>query len=295
MIDKNRTFSRRSLLVRSFLAGGAVCGLHGFAPLLADAGSRGFKIGACDWSLRKIYDTAAFDTAKQIGLDGVQISMGSAANDMHARRPEIQKSYKEAAERTGLEIVSLAIGEMNSVPLKSDPRAARWLDDSIDVCTALGLTITMPGCFGAGDLDMNNAKEINHLVEVLKAVAPKAEKQGVVVGLENYLSAEDNMRLIERVGSPAVKVYYDVGNSTDKGRDIHKEIRTLGKLICEFHFKDGRDPLGRGRIDFRQVRDSLDAIGYRGWIVLESAAPGGVIPDYTEQCRFLRKLFPPTL
>ena len=57
--------------------------------------------------------------------------------------------------------------------------------------------------------------------------------------MENYLSAEDNMRIIDRVGSPAVKVYYDVGNSTDKGRDILKEIRTLGKLICELHAKDG--------------------------------------------------------
>ena len=57
---------------------------------------------------------------------------------MHLRRPEVQKAYLEAAKRTGLEIASLAIGEMNSVPLKSDPRAAEWLADSIDVCKALG-------------------------------------------------------------------------------------------------------------------------------------------------------------
>ena len=46
--------------------------------------------------------------------------------------------YRDAAQRAGLEIASLAIGEMNHVPLKSDPRAARWLADSIDVCKALG-------------------------------------------------------------------------------------------------------------------------------------------------------------
>ena len=60
------------------------------------------------------------------------------------------------------------------------------------------------------------------------------------------------MRIIDRVGSPAVKVYYDVGNSTDKGRDVLKEIRTLGKLICELHAKDGRHMLGQGRIDFKR-------------------------------------------
>ena len=81
----------------------------------------------------------------------------------------------------------------------------------------------MPACFGRGDLDMGKTAEIDHLVKVLKDVAPKAEKQGVIIGLENYLSAEDNMRIIDRVGSPAVKVYYDVGNSTDKGRDVSRK------------------------------------------------------------------------
>ena len=295
MYKKNRNLTRRVMLARSVLASGAVFGFQGFSPLFAATASRGFKIGACDWSLRKKHDPAAFDVAKRIGLDGVQISMGAVANGMHLRRPNVQKTYKETAERTGLEITSLAIGEMNRVPLKSDPRAARWLDESIDVCKALGLSVTMPACFGAGDLDMSKTAEIGHLVEVLKGVAPKAEKEGVAIGLENYLSAEDNMRIIERVGSPAVMVYYDVGNSTDKGRDIHKEIRLLGKLICEFHFKDGKHLLGHGRIDFRKVRESLDAIDYRGWVVLESAAPNGLIPDYTEQRKYIRKLFPATV
>ena len=68
----------------------------------------------------------------------------------------------------------------------------------------------------------------------------------MIIGLENYLSADDNLKIIDRVGSPALKVYYDVGNSTDKGCDIDKEIRHLGKRICEFHFKDGNFMLGAG-------------------------------------------------
>ena len=72
---------------------------------------------------------------------------------------------------------------------------------------------------------MNKTAEIDHFVAVLKEVAPKAEKAAIAIGLENYLSAEDNRKIIDRVGSTAVKVYYDVGNSTDKGRDVVKEIR----------------------------------------------------------------------
>lgn len=263
-----------------------------FEPLLAAPKSRWFKIGACDWNLGKMSNPAAFDVAREIGLDGVQVSLGTEANGMHLCRPQIQKAYREAMKRTGLEIGSIAIGECNRVPLKSDPRAARWLADSIDVCKAMGLTVVMPACFGAGELDMAKTQEIDHLVKVLQDCSAKAEKQGVTIGLESYLSAEDNMRIIDRVGSPALKVYYDVGNSTDKGRDVYKEIRTLGKLICEFHAKDGRYVLGHGRIDFKRVRKAMDDVGYSGWMQIEAVAPHGLVKDYRADYQYLRTCFP---
>lgn len=284
--------TRRTMLARCAQSAAFAAAAGRLEPLLAASQSRSFKIGACDWSLGKRCDPAAFDVAKTIGLDGVQVELGTVQNDMHLRRPEVQQAYRDAAQRTGLKIASLAIGEMNSVPLKHDPRAAQWLADSIDVCTALGLAITMPACFSRGDLDMRKTAEIDHIVGVLKDVAPKAEKQRVTIGLENYLSAENNMQIIDRVGSPAVKVYYDVGNSTDKGRDILKEIRTLGKLICELHAKDAGHMLGEGRIDFREVRKALDDIQYSGWIQLEAACPNGLIADYTAHNKYLRSIFP---
>lgn len=273
--------------------GGPAAACAAEAAADAAAGTGGFLIGACDWSLRKDSSPEAFDAAKRIGLDGVQISLGRVANDMHLRTPEVQKQYAAKLAETGLKIASLAIGEMNNVPLKSDERAAQWLMDSIDVCRAMKIGIVMPAFFGKGALDMNNTAEIDVVVARLKEAAPKAEKAGVKIGLENYLSAEDNMRLIDRVGSPALAVYYDVGNSTDKGYDVYREIRLLGKLICQIHVKDGKTPLGEpGRVDFRKVREALDAIGYRSWLVLESAAPGGPEASYPAQAKFLREIFP---
>ena len=284
--------TRRQMLLRSSQAVALGALAAEFRPLLAAAPSRWFKIGACDWSLGKMADTAAFDVAKEIGLDGVQVSLGTLADGMKLCKPETQKAYREACQKTGLEIGSIAIGEMNNIPLKSDARAAQWLLDGIDACKALGVKVLMPACFGKGDLDMAKTQEIDHLVTVLKEAAAKAERQGVLIGLENYLSAEDNMRIIDRVGSPALKVYYDVGNSTDKGRDVHKEIRLLGKLICEFHAKDANHRLGQGRIDFKAVRKAMDDIDYSGWIHLESSHPKGVVPDYTTDCKYLKSIFP---
>ena len=119
---RSRTFSRRSLLAGS---AGLAVGALPWAPLLAAAPSRGFKIGALDGILGKHFNPAVFDVARPIGLDGVQVEMGGPGNGTPLLHPEVQKKYLAAAKRTGLEIASLTLGAMNdSVPLKSNPRAA---------------------------------------------------------------------------------------------------------------------------------------------------------------------------
>ncbi len=281
--------TRRQMIVRS--AQGAALFAFGslLAPLFAAAEDRRFKIGACEWSLRKS-GPGCFDVAKEIGLDGVEVNMGTAGNNMYLRQVDVQQAYREAAKRTGLEIASLAMAELNGVPLKSDPRAVEWLADSIGVMQALNINVVLVAAFSKGDL-CGDKPGIDHTVEVLKQIAPKAEKAKVILGLENYLSAEDNLDIIQRVGSRAVQVYYDVGNSTDKGRDVCKEIRMLKGNVCQFHAKDGKFMLGAGRIDFRKVREAMDAIEYRGWIQIEAAAPHGLVPDYQAHYKFLKGIF----
>ena len=262
------------------------------APLLATPETRRFKIGACDWSIGKIADPAAFEVAKQIGLDGVQVSLGTAANDMHVRRPDMQARYRDAAKRAGLEVASLAIGEMNNVPYKSDARTIAWVSDGIDVCQALGVRVVLLAFFGNGDL-RDDPAGVDEVVKRLKAVAPKAEKAGVILGIESWLNAEQHLDILNRVGSKAVQVYYDVCNSNDRGYDIYREIRLLGrKRICEFHFKENGALLGQGKVDFKKIRAALDDIGYRGWIQIEGAVPAGkpMLESYQANCQFVRSV-----
>ena len=82
-----------------------------------------------------------------------------------------------------------------------------------------------------------------------------------------------------------------MGNSTDKGYDIYKEIRMLKGKVCEFHAKDGRFMLGHGRIDFQKVRAAMDDIGFSGWIHIEAAAPHDLIGDYRQDLKFLKGIF----
>ena len=76
---------------------------------------------------------------------------------------------------------------------------------------ALGVQVILVAQFFKGELK-GDAAGTDRTVEILKQHAPRAEKEGVIFGLENYLSAEENLAILDRVGSPAVQVYYDVGN-----------------------------------------------------------------------------------
>jgi L-ribulose-5-phosphate 3-epimerase len=253
----------------------------------------GFLIGACDWSIQGHSTVEALYTAQKIGLDGVQLSLGTAANDMHLRRPEVQQAYREASKKTGVKFGGLAIGEMNSIPYKSDPRTEQWVDDSIDVAKAMGCQVVLLAFFGNGDLK-NDKPGTQEVVRRLKKVAPKAEKNGVILAIESWLSAEEHMQIIDAVGSTHVRVYYDVANATQMGYDIYREIPFLGKQICEVHMKENGALLGKGIIDFEKVRRALDEIGYRGWIHIEGAVPkgGDMLESYIANCKYLRRIFP---
>ncbi len=253
---------------------------------------KGFKIGVCDWNIRKRANPGCFLLAKELGIDGVQISLGISGNNMRLQQPEVQKIFLAESNKHGVEIASLAIGELNTYPYKSDPRAEKWVSDSIDVCNALGTKVVLLAFFGKGDL-RGDHKGIDEVVRRLKKVAPKAESKGVILGLESWLSVWETMAIIDRVGSPAVQMYYDVGNSHKQGYDIYEEIRWLGnKQICEFHAKDYKYLFGKGKVNFPAVRLAMDEIGYRGWIQIEGATPLGMVKSYKQNARYLKSIFP---
>lgn len=250
------------------------------------------SIGACDWSIGKTSDPEAFALAREIGLDGLQVSLGTAQNDMHLRQAGVQQAFLEASREHGVAIASLAIGELNRVPYKSAPETEAWVRDSIGVAKALGCTNVLLAFFGEGDL-REDPKGQAEVVRRLRKVAPKAEAMGVNLAIESWLSAEEHLRLIETIGSPNVKVYYDVANATEMGFDIFREMELLGtEHICEIHFKENGNLLGQGKVNFQRVKSTLDKIGYKNWIIMEGALPKGaaILPAYQQNLQFVRQL-----
>ncbi len=285
--------TRRELLKRSaFLAACATSGP--FHELFANATNK-IRIGACDWSVGKNSDPAAFEVAKQIGLEGIQINMGSDLDNMHLRDKSVQASYLEIAKKTGVTIGGLALGELNHSPYKSDPRTEEWVWDSVDVADALGVKTILLAFFNNNDLRNDEAGK-KEVIQRLKGVAPHAEKRGITLGIESYLSAEELTDLIQRVGSKSIKVYYDFRNSADAGYDVIKEIKFLGKdSICELHMKENGFLLGKGSLDWKKIGETLLEMDYvgGGWMQIEGANPKGanVVESYRHNLKFLKDLF----
>jgi L-ribulose-5-phosphate 3-epimerase len=249
------------------------------------------KFGVCDWTLGKSGDPAALALAGKLGFEGVQVSLEPAGDDLALMKEEARRAFLAAAETTGVAIASFAIGKLNDIPLKSDPRAEKWLAQACLIGAAMNVRIVLVPFFGNGDL-RNDAKGVDVVIAVLKRLAPKAEKARMVLALESYLSAEENLRIIERVGSSAVRVYYDVANSSEVGLDIFKEIRALGAKIVEFHAKDNKELYGKGSIDFPLVRKAMDEIGYKGWFVFEGTKyPLGLEASLRYDLEYLKGVF----
>ncbi len=283
--------SRRQALKSS----AALLGLATTSPWLIAMANRlktPYPIGVCDWSINQLGEVKALAVAQKIGLDGVQVSLGTSANDMHLRQPEVQHAYQKAAKKHNVRISSLAIGELNQVPYKSEPQTEAWVRDSIDVAKALGCPIVLLAFFSKGDLKGDEAGQ-QEVIRRLRKIAPQAEAAGVVLGIESWLSADEHLAIIEAVGSPNVRVYYDVANSHKMGYDIYEEMARLGSAyICEVHMKENGHLLGKGEIDFARVGQILEDINYQGWVVIEGAWPDGMdlLKTYRANNQFIRSV-----
>ncbi len=279
-----RNFIKRSALASVFMGMGL--------DLSADPRKQlNLKVGACDWSIGQSSNPKGIATAKQIGLDGLQVNLGSIDNNLHLREKSVQQEYLSQSGELGLPISSLAIGELNNYPYKSDPETEQWVSDSIDVAQAMGLPVVLLAFFNKNDL-RNDSKGKKEVIRRLKKVAPKAEKAGVILGIESYLSAAEHLEILEAVGSPAIKIYYDFRNSADAGHPIYEEIPLLAKEhICEIHIKENGKLLAEGDLNWTKIGELLAKSDYQGsgWMQIEWSTPEGadIIKAYQSNLSFV--------
>lgn len=305
--------NRREFLSAAGIAGLAFNHVAGF-PVLGSPEKP--KIGMCDWNLGPSCDPEMIPKAREANIAGIQVSVGTSPENIVLRDSKVQQRYLELGKQYGVAFNSVAAGSiLNQIPLKSEPQSAVYVIDAVETAAALGAKNILIAFFGNGDLrltdaagEMRNlskgpfksyeldAAGVTRVVEALKQIAPRAEGKGVVLGLENTLTADQNLEIIDRIGSDMAQVYYDVGNSTHYGYDVPSELRKLGKSrICEIHLKDWKTPVlgsSEGEVDLEAAAAACKDIGFDQWYVLESSGrENRFLEDTRANVEFAANLF----
>jgi L-ribulose-5-phosphate 3-epimerase len=274
---------------RAFLAAAAI-------SIPASASLKGLKVGVTDWNLKMAGKLEAVALARNLGFDGVQVSLGRNPEDnkLPLDNDDLIARYLAESKKHGIRLNGTCLDVLHVNYLKNDKLGQKWVADSIPITKKLGAKVILLPFFGKGAITQPD--EMDYVGDLLKEIAPEAEKSGVILGLEDTISAKDNVRIMDRAKSKAVLVYYDIGNSTKAGFDPPREIEWLGaKRICQFHFKDNPGYLGDGKIDMTAVLKAISHIDYQGFANLETDSPSkSVEADMRRNLTYVRRMIEET-
>ncbi|PHN02436.1 sugar phosphate isomerase/epimerase family protein [Flavilitoribacter nigricans] len=260
-----------------------------------------YKIAVCDWMILKRQKLGAFDRTAEIGADGLELDMGGLGNrptfDNKLLDPIQRRQFIDAAERTGLEIASIAMSGFYAQNFAEREGIERIMDDCINTMQLLGVQVAFLPLGVQGDLVKFPEKRAA-VVERLQLFGKKAEAAGVVIGIETALPASEEVELLEEIGSDAIKIYFNFQNPLEAGRDLYEELKTLGRdRICQIHCTDTDGVLleHNTRIDMERVKKVLDELQWSGWLVIERSRDKdqvrNVVGNFGANTRYLRSVF----
>jgi sugar phosphate isomerase/epimerase len=234
--------------------------------------------------------------AARLGFEGVELTV-SRAQLRSADR--VASSLVRRTTSSRLHVHALVLGEHNAGGIASaDPQtagaAAEDVRLAVGLAVELGADVVLVPFFLRAVLQTD--ADIDRCAEGFAALCPDAAAHGVALCFEGTLPARRIRELAGRVDSPAFGCYFDLANPLARGLDPPTELRELGTLVRRVHIKDmlvrpGDVRPGLGRVDFSACAAALAAIGYDGWLTLET--PPAPPPLVARDLSFVRTIFPP--
>jgi sugar phosphate isomerase/epimerase len=243
----------------------------------------------------------AFKLAAEIAADGVEVDMGGLGDrptfDNRLADPAVREQFLAEAAARGLRICSLAMSGFYAQSFAERDGIDRVVQDTIDTTVAMGAaTIFLP--LGVRSDLVAHPDLRPAVVARLQEAGRRAADAGVVIGIETALDAAGEVRLLDDIGSPAIRSYFNFANALQNGRDLHAELRTLGAdRIRQIHAsnQDGVTLEHDPQIDLGAVRQTLDDLDWRGWLVIErsrdAADARNVVGNFGANARHLKRVF----
>jgi len=235
------------------------------------------KLGICQYSL-PVEGPYALKIASEIGFDGVQLDLiKNFKGQLSITNNFVQKTFLELKDQYGIEFPSIAVRELDqhSILAEDNQVAMDAVNKAIIAASALKIPIVLVPNFGNSEIKTKG--DFAKMKIVLKNACDLASEFGIIIATENLLSADEIERLINEVGSPNLKLYFDTQNHfLHRGYDMPEMLDRLIDYVCEVHVKDGKNKdlsgalLGRGDTGFYKSIEVLKKHNYSGWIISEN-------------------------
>lgn len=203
---------------------------------------------------------------------------------------------KALKEEHALNYIAMCTKFISLVDPEKHGEYKQGLKESIAAAKELGCCTLISQ---AGDelADVERSVQHNNIVAGLKKVAPLLEDSGVVLTLEPlntrvdhigyYLwDADEAFDIIDEVGSPNIKVLFDIYHQQIMQGDLLRRIgANIGK-IGHFHAagNPGRGDPYDGEINYAGISRAIDSFGYTGHVGLEYFIQDSVLESLT-RCR----------
>ncbi len=214
-----------------------------------------------------------FELARRIpGLSGVELQVIFKGQDLADRNTAL--NYKREANGWGLEVPSIAGIWKKGETIFQTAAAETAISGAIRAAELLGASVILVALFKPNCPDMNEESSAGPVVSLLQKISPRAADVGVTLGLETSLTPADDKKLIDRVGHPSVKTYYDATNvETYHPGESVTGIGLLGPRIVQCHLKNEDRLLNQApsKVDWIAALKAYRRIGYNGWYMFETA------------------------
>lgn len=238
-----------------------------------------------------------FGVAKDVGFDGIELIVERPTDDANPIwNDEGVAGLMAAMEDSGVRALSLCDDRiMEAALLRTGPEAEAFfatLATLMRQMAKIGATRIVLPFLEQASLKSDRGAFLAARGWLEKLV-PVSDETGVAVMLENDLPT-DMLKELVATTDGKIGVCYDTGNRVFFGYDP-AEILELGSLIRHVHIKD-KEPggknvmLGTGKADFKAVFANLDAIGYTGPLILETARGDGEVDAGKRNLAFVKAL-----
>lgn len=280
----------------------ALVGVAALPSAVFAAPKRRYHVAVIDLMILKRQKLSALDLAKEIGADGLEVDMGGLGNrvtfDSKLGDPAERKAFLDKAKETGITICSLAMTGFYAQSFAKRPTYQQMVGDCLDTCQKMGVKVAFLPLGVTCDL-VKYPELRPAIVERLRVVGEMAKKAGVVIGIETALDAKGEVGLLKEVGSKHIQIYFNFSNPLKEGRDLIQELTILGKKrICQIHCtdEDGVWLENNKRLNMPLVKQTLDRMGWHGWLVIERSRdanlpPRAVKENFGANTRYVKQLF----